>query len=363
MIQEQISTGYHYQPSKVSSYHIDEKRNESSLDNLPLELSNPHSKLLYIGKSLQKLADHELFGMQYVKDYLLTQYRLNRSISTIRTNFSSIFLFFKFIKSSGRKRVEEISCDDLSAYIEYEQDKGKKPLTVHTRLRSLKAFFNYHIDRGTVDASILNRKLRIKVPQRLPRAIDPEDVRQLLSVIGKTRDQAIIITLLRTGMRIGELLSTQIGEVNLPEKRIEIYQTHKNLTGRVVYLSADALSALETWMEMRSPATPYLFSGQKGRPLGYEAARMMFNKYLMQAGLSHKGYTLHCLRHTFASELLNAGMRLECLQQLLGHSDIEMTRVYARLTDITRRDEYFKAMAIIEKGEINGHYRRGCPIP
>jgi integrase/recombinase XerD len=363
MIQEQVSSGNNYQPWPVSVYNIDAKRTEPSLDNLSLELSNPHSKLLYIGKSLQKLADHGLFGIQYVQDYLLTQYRRNRSISTIRTNFGSIFLFFKFIKKSGGKRFEEISCDDLRAYIEYEQDQGKKPLTVHTRVRSLKAFFNYHIDRGNVDQAILKHKLRIKLPQRLPRAIDPEDVRQLLSVIGKIRDRAIIITLLRTGMRIGELLSTQIGEVNLQEKRIEIYQAHKNLTGRVVYLSADALVVLQIWMTMRSPDTPYLFHGQKRRPLSYEAARMMFNKYLLKADLSHKGYTLHCLRHTFASELLNAGMRLECLQELLGHSDIEMTRVYARLTDVTRRDEYFKAMAIIEKGGINGHYRRGCSIP
>jgi site-specific recombinase XerD len=83
----------------------------------------------------------------------------------------------------------------------------------------------------------------------------------------------------------------------------------------------------------------------------------------VQAQLSHKGYTLHCLRHTFASELLNAGMRLECLQQLLGHSDIEMTRRYARLTDTTRKEEYFKAMAIIEGGQLNGHYRRDYPLP
>jgi integrase len=66
---------------------------------------------------------------------------------------------------------------------------------------------------------------------------------------------------------------------------------------------------------------------------------------------------LHCLRHTFASELLNAGMRLECLQQLLGHENIEMTRRYARLTDNTRREEYFNAMSKIEKGEIHGHYQ------
>jgi len=83
----------------------------------------------------------------------------------------------------------------------------------------------------------------------------------------------------------------------------------------------------------------------------------MFVKYLHKAGLAHKGYTLHCLRHTFATEMLNAGMRLECLQPLLGHSDIEVTRRYARLTDKSREEDYFTAMEIIERGDIDGDYR------
>jgi hypothetical protein len=83
----------------------------------------------------------------------------------------------------------------------------------------------------------------------------------------------------------------------------------------------------------------------------------MFDRYLKRAGLADKGYTIHCLRHTFASELLNAGMRLECLQPLLGHDSIQVTRRYARLTDKTREQEYFRAMAIIERGEIDGTYR------
>jgi len=362
MIQSQESTRLNYRPSRDNYCNITSKSAEPAGYGKPLGLFNPHSKLLLIKKSLQKLSDYQLIGIPYVQEYLLTQYRRNRSINTIRANFGSIYLFLKFIKKLDRQRFKEINCDDLSAYIEYEQDQGKKPMTVHSRLRSLKAFFNFHIDRDNVDAAVLKRKLRIKLPQRLPRAIDPEDVRRLLSVIKKTRDRALILTLLRTGMRIGELLSTQVNEVNLSEKRIEIYQAHKNLTGRVVYLSSDAQVALKQWMTKRITDTSYLFYGQKGNPLCYEAARAMFNKYLMQAELSQKGYTLHCLRHTFASELLNAGMRLECLQQLLGHSDIEMTRIYARLTDITRRDEYFKAMTIIEKGGLNGHYRRSRPI-
>jgi site-specific recombinase XerD len=72
--------------------------------------------------------------------------------------------------------------------------------------------------------------------------------------------------------------------------------------------------------------------------------------------LQYKGYMIHSLRHTFASELLNAGMRLECLQLLLGHRDIEMTRRYARLTDKSREEEYFRAMTIIEQGGIHGAY-------
>ena len=89
----------------------------------------------------------------------------------------------------------------------------------------------------------------------------------------------------------------------------------------------------------------------------------MFEKIVQKADLTHKGYTLHALRHTFATELLNAGMRLECLQPLLGHSSLDVTRRYARLTDKTREAEYFRAMAIIERGNTDGHDRRDCSLP
>ena len=289
-------------------------------------------------------------------------YRRNRSINTIRTYCIAIFQFFTFLKARGCQRFEMISCEDLSAFIEQQQDLGLRPTTVFCRLLSLKAFFYYHIDAGSIDPAVLKRKLKIKLPQSLPRAIDPEDIRKLLAVIDSARGRALIVTLLRTGMRIGELLNTQMRDVNLTEKRIEIYQAHKDLSGRVVYLSADAQRALHEWIKIRAVDSAYLFYGHKGWSLCYEAAREMFYKYLVKAELSQNGYTLHCLRHTFASELLNAGMRLECLQQLLGHSDIEMTRRYARLTDNTRKEEYFKAMEIIERGQINGHYRRDSSV-
>jgi site-specific recombinase XerD len=311
-----------------------------------------------INKCIKRLTANNLFGHPHVKRYLHDQYTRGCRPNTIRGSFESIIVFTAYLKGLGRSRLEQITREDLSSFIEHEQDRGMKPVTVSTRLRALYAFLGYLVERNIVHPDIIRKKMTIKIPDTLPRAMDPEDVRHLLSVIKKCRDWAMILVLLRTGMRIGELLTTQIGDVHLRQRRIEIVEARKNRVGRVVYLSDDARWALKLWLKKRRPQKQYLFYGHRSRPLSYEAARCIFMKYLHRAGLSHKGYSLHCLRHTFASELLNAGMRLECVQQLLGHSSIEMTRRYARLTDNTRKEEYFKAMAIIENGGINGHYQR-----
>jgi len=316
-----------------------------------------------IEKWLRQLAEKGLFGRPYVQDYLCDQKRRNCRPNTIRNNFMTLLLFLSYLKEKGRTSLETITREDLSSFIEHEQDRGMQPNTVSTRLRWLYAFVRYLVDREVAHPDLMKRKLRVKVPEALPRAIDPEDVQQFLAVIENPRDRAMILVLLRTGMRIGELLATRMSELNLREKQIIIMEAEKTRVGRVAYLSEDACKALRVWLNMRDPAKERLFYGQGRQRLSYTAVRVRFAKYLEAAGLAHKGYSLHCLRHTCATELLNAGMRLECLQQLLGHSSIEMTRRYARLTDNTRRDEYFRAMAIIEKGEPHGHYHRDLELP
>jgi site-specific recombinase XerD len=190
----------------------------------------------------------------------------------------------------------------------------------------------------------------------LPRAVDTDDVRQLLAVIDHSRDRAMILLLLRSGMRIGELLNLKVIDVNLREQKVMIYKADKTQVGRVVYFSEDAGEALEAWHKEREPRKEFLFYGQGRNRLTYTGARLRFTRYLRKADLEHKNYTIHCLRHTFATELLNAGLRLECLQQLLGHTNLEVTRRYARLSDNTREKEYFRAMSIIERNEIDEHH-------
>lgn len=316
-----------------------------------------------IEKILDLMTQKGLFGQDYIRFYFSNLHRRCLSKNTIRIYEQTLLGFITFLKDNGRQHIETIVREDIGAYVEYEQDRGMRLTTVNTKLRAIYAFVQFLVDRDVMHPDVLKRRIRIKLPDALPRAIDPEDIRCLLAVITKRRDRAMILLLLRTGMRIGELLNTRLVDINLDERRIDIYEAQKNRIGRVVYISDDALLALRRWLKARKSAGNFLFNGYRGQRLSYEAARVMFVGYLAKAGLDHKGYTLHALRHTFASEMLNAGMRLECLQQLLGHNCIEMTRRYARLTDITRKNEYFKAMQIIEKEGIDGHYRRDHSIP
>jgi len=315
--------------------------------------------------ALKRLSEKELAGKDHIESYLRDQYRRSLRPSTLANSLMSIEAFMFFLQKEGKIRLEQITRQDIGEWIEHEQDRGMKASTVKMRLAVLRAFLRFLIEREVLPVELLSKRMIIKVPDALPRAMDPDDVRQLVAVLEGVRDRAIILILLRTGMRVGELLDTILEDVNLKERRIEIYEAGKTRVGRVVYLSEDALKALKAWLKVRAPHKTYLFyaQGKHRNSITYAAVRAIFVKCLQKAGLSHKGYSLHCLRHTCASELLNAGMRLECVQQLLGHSTIEMTRRYARLTDRTREEEYFRAMAIIERGEINGHYQLDRELP
>ncbi len=314
---------------------------------------NYHNPLTRI---LDRLAPLDLPEKEQVEEYLRYKWRSNHSMKTISSSFTSIVFFLDFYKKLGKQELKEIARSDLEAFIEHEQDRGMHISTVKTRMACIIAFLHWLLDQELIPATVFKKRIRFKLPETLPRAIPPQDVKKLLSVIDHTRDRALIFLLLRTGMRIGEALSLTMNDIDLKQRTVHIYQGEKNDIGRVVYLSNDAAFCLRRWFKYRDPEKKLVFYGKGKAPVCYSTARSRFVKYLAEADLAHRGYTVHALRHTFASELLNAGMRLEVLQQLLGHQDIEMTRRYARLTDRTREEEYFKAMATIEQGVPDGEY-------
>lgn len=312
---------------------------------------------------LEKLSQEDLPGVEQLKEYLWSQYRRNFKPCTLRNSCIGVRQFLRFLQAYGRSQLSELCREDLEGFIEHEQDRGLKSSSVYHRLGTVQPFIRYGINQELITEEVLKRPIRIKLPQRLPRAIEPYDVKCLLAALEGVRNRAMVLVLLRTGMRIGELLDTRVSDVHLEEKKILIYEGEKNRRGRAVCVSPDACEALAAWLEKRTAQYDYLFYGWKGRRMSYNNARVRFKRCLARAGLAHKGYSLHCLRHTFATELLNAGMPLECVQQLLGHSNLEMTLRYAKLSDRSREEQYFKAMAIIEGEESNGLNQRDRQLP
>ncbi|MDH3392012.1 MAG: tyrosine-type recombinase/integrase [Desulfobulbaceae bacterium] len=296
-----------------------------------------------------RLETEALPGSDHALAYLAGKYRQGLSANTIRASATAVISFLSFLGGAG-KSLEDLTRSDIEAYVEAEQDRGLSILSVDGKIRSLYPFISFLVTQNTAAPAILEHRLQVKKPETLPRAIPPDDLAKLLAVLDNIRDRAMVLLLLRTGMRIGELLELTVMDINLVEHQITIYIGEKNYQGRVVYFGEDAGEALLAWLDIREPSRNYLFYGRKDQPLSYVAAWFRISTCFKKAGLSHKPYSPHCLRHTFATEVLNAGMRLEVVQQLLGHKDIEMTRRYARLSDSTREEEYFRAMSKIEKG-------------
>lgn len=303
-----------------------------------------------------RIIDSGLIGADVAVDYLRDKYRNNLTISTIKQAGYTTLLFLTFLKNTGTN-IFVITRQDINAFVEYQQDHNLKTNTVITRLRSVYTFLDFLVDQGILLPKIMHKKIRLKMPELLPKGIPPEDIDSLIGAIHKIRDRALILLLLRTGMRIGELLNVKVDDILLSEKKILLHIGAKNYQGRVVYFNEDAEHALQEWLQDRNENKEYLFYSLSREVLSYAAARKVMNQILERANLSYKGYTLHSLRHTFATNMLNAGLRLEALQQLLGHQSIEITLRYAKLSDTARKNEYFRAMAIIEQGGRHESYR------
>ena len=289
-------------------------------------------------------------GNQLVTAYLHGKYIKNLSHRTIDHAGGVILAFMHFLNKEDSS-ILALTRSDIGAFVEDKQDRGLKPISIISHLRAIYAFIAHLVELEVIPSEIMKPKIRIQEPDTLPKAIPKEDIDRILDAIASVRDRALIMLLLRTGMRIGELLGVQVDDIVLHDQKILLYVGAKNYEGREVYYSSDAEQALKHWLRTRDKTKRYLFYGRSDKPLTYVAAWNVMKKTLERAGLSDKGYSLHHLRHTFATEMINNGMRVEVLQQILGHQNIEITLRYARLSDKRIEEDYYQAMAVIQKGE------------
>jgi integrase/recombinase XerD len=171
---------------------------------------------------LERLIALDVPGKSHVENYLRHKWRLNHKPRTLSSTLTSLMLFLTLYKGSG-KRLEDIERSDIEAFLEHEQDRGMNISTVRLRLATLIAFFHYLMEQDVLSPSLLKRTIKLKLPDTLPRAINPKDVRKLLVVIDMIRDRALILLLLRTGIRIGEALYLTLNDIDMKDKKVYLH--------------------------------------------------------------------------------------------------------------------------------------------
>jgi site-specific recombinase XerD len=225
-----------------------------------------------------------------------------------------------------------------------------KPATINRRLASLRAYFSWAGEQGLVDVNPV-RVGNVEDPQTAPRSLDEKGYRKLLRETrkhGRKRDIAIIQLLRHTGIRLGELCDLTLADVEISEGAgMMTVRSGRGAKHREVPLNLDARWALRAYLEEERPEVDdqHLFIGQRRNGLTDAAVQNVVKKY---ADLAHlEGVSPHVLRHTFARSLLDKGVDLPTVQQLMGHKCLQSTARYAR----PGKGDLEAAVARLEKKE------------
>ncbi len=268
--------------------------------------------------------------------------RRNYSAHTLRTYMSTLKQFVVWLDM----HVEAVTHKKLLGFIDYLRSKRLKPKTVNCYLDSIRSFYDYLInEEEVVMSNPVKRGYTLRLSRPLPRYLRDEEISALFAVIDNPRDRAIFKLMLRCGLRVEEVTNLTLSALDLPRYQVFVYQG-KGLKDRVVYLSKDAYLALVAYLKTRPHSrVRKLFLVEKGRfrgqPLKVRGIQHRMQYYAKKAGLR---VCCHQLRHTMATQMLNADADLVTIQDLLGHTRIKTTQRYCRVSNPKVRRDYYSAM-------------------
>jgi integrase/recombinase XerD len=292
-------------------------------------------------------------GREEIRGFFRNMRRRGLSVSALRNNISGMRRFLEWYNSTTEwNGWESVTPEVVYEYVGHELNSGFAKATVRTRTANLRAFFTYLEDEGRIERSPWRKRAMVKLDKPLPRAMTLEDLDAWIDALedASVFDRAALLLLLRSGMRVGEMMRVRVSDVDMEQMSIKLHVGEKNRLGRIVYFTKDALAAIEEWMKERMRMgvdSVYLFAKKKG-VLSYSGFRFISAKHLERAGLQGK-YNLHSLRHTYATLLVNAGMEIQYLQRLMGHDSIQTTLRYAVLDEREAHEEYHRVIGEIER--------------
>ena len=271
--------------------------------------------------------------------------RRNYSPYTVRNYMNTLKHFIVWVDVP----IEQATHKSILCFIEYLLDKHLQPKTINCYLDGIRDFYDYLITEEQIPMiNPVKRGYALRLSRPLPRYLRDEEIPRLFSVIDSRRDRAMFMVMLRCGLRVEEIAQLTLAALDLRRSQVFIYEG-KGAKDRVVYLSNDAYRALVQYLRVRpSSRAKKLFLVEKGRfkgkPLSVRGIQKRMEAYARKAGVK---VSCHQLRHTMATQLLNADADLVTIQDLLGHTRIKTTQRYCRVSNLKVQRDYHKAMAVV----------------
>ena len=245
--------------------------------------------------------------------------------------------------------VEAVTHATISRYIEHLMRKRLAPKTVNCHLNGIRQFYHYlREEEGVIITNPIKRTHLQKMSRPLPRHLRDEQVESLFKAVKGARDRAMFMLMLRCGLRVEEVAHLTIGVIDVKRRTI-LVEDGKGGKDRVVYLSHDALQALAAYLRVRPQSrSRKIFLAEKRtlsgtahlHPRHSEAHGNLCPQTRLKVSCHH-------LRHTMATQLLNADADLCTIQDLLGHSNVKTTQRYCRVSNLKVQRDYFNAMEVI----------------
>jgi site-specific recombinase XerD len=269
--------------------------------------------------------------------------RKNYSTHTVKSYVNILDQFMRWLMVP----LGEVTRKEIGIYVDHLLRKRRGPKTITCHLQTIRLFFEYLINEERIRMVNPVTRISLRLPKPLPRHLKDEQVTKLFTVMTDLRDRAMFMLMLRCGLRVQEVAELTVDAVDYGRRQIFVFHG-KGAKDRVVYMSEDARSALWAYLAKRSSKAKRLFLVQKGpmmgNPLSVRGIQKRIEYYGRKSGLS---VSCHRLRHTMATQLLNADADLATIQDLLGHGQITTTQRYCRVANLKVQRDYYKAMKVV----------------
>ena len=287
----------------------------------------------------------------YVADYTryLTEEKRAQA-NTVNSYVRDLNQFRTWLMSTGTTDLRRVRKENVDAYMQYMSSKGKSPATITRSAASIRSFYQYMLQRGAVRQNPAKAVAAVKVERKYPEILTGREVELFLEqpkcVDDKGfRDHAMLEMLYATGIRVSELISLNVEDVNLAAGFIRCVGRGKE---RIIPLYAAAVKALRDYLEFIRPRIiadkeeHALFVNMNGERMSRQGFWKIIKYYQEKAEIK-KDITPHTLRHSFAVHLLENGADLRSIQEMLGHADISSTQIYVTVVQKQLKDIYQKA--------------------